>query len=83
MKNIKFILAIIAGFILISCLAGNDKNNTTSTPDNEIQPINHTTDFVYAAEQSIDAVVHIKSKIVQTIFIDIMILFQISFMKWI
>ena len=65
MKNLKFILVLIAGFTLISCVAGNDKNNAASTPDNEIQPINHTTDFVYAAEQSIDAVVHIKSKIVQ------------------
>jgi serine protease Do len=65
MKNLKFILVIIAGFTLISCVGSNDKKNARLTPYNEIQLINHSTDFVYAAEQSIDAVVHIKSKIIQ------------------
>ena len=65
MKNLKFILSIIAGFTLISCVGSNDNKNTQSTAYNEIQLVNHSTDFVYAVEQSIDAVVHIKSKILQ------------------
>ncbi|OUV76253.1 MAG: hypothetical protein CBC83_00730 [Flavobacteriales bacterium TMED123] len=65
MKNLKFILVIITGSTLISCVGSNDKKNAPSTPYNEIQLVNHSTDFVYAAEQSIDAVVHIKSKIIQ------------------
>ena len=65
MKNLKIILITISVFILLSCIEKDKNNNPKSSSQKELQIINNSIDFVYAAEQSIDAVVHIKSKIIQ------------------